>query len=224
MKVKDALSALHALADAGAAAQSAAYHKAARVYLGVPVPQVEGLVAQWREGATIDARVTLAKGLWDSNIHEARIAAAKLLTQARLRPDAAAWDLICAWVPEFDSWAIADHACTAAAKRLVADPSRLDLVANWTNAPNMWTRRAAFVMTLPWAKMSNPKPADLAVQDRILGWATRAVADRDWFMQKAVASWVRDLSKHDADRARAFVDGPGRGLKTFALKEAARFL
>ena len=107
---------------------------------------------------------------------------------------------------------------------MIADPSRLDVVESWTKAPNMWTRRAALVMTLPWAKMANPKAADLAVRTRVLDWAEAAITDRDWFMQKTIAAWVRDLSKHDASRGKAFVDGPGQGLKAFARKEAARFL
>ena len=49
---------------------------------------------------------------------EARLAAAKLLTQARIRPDQEAWDLIKSWVPDFDSWAIADHACMAGQRRV----------------------------------------------------------------------------------------------------------
>ena len=51
----------------------------------------------------IDARTTLAAALWQSNLHEARVAAAKLLTQARMSPDAEVWSLICNWVPTFDA-------------------------------------------------------------------------------------------------------------------------
>lgn len=222
--IAEALAALEALADPARAAEMAAYHKAPRRYLGVPVPQVQELVAEWREGATVEDRVTLAAGLWDSDIHEARVAAAKLLTQARIRPDDAVWALICTWVPQFDAWAIADHACEPGNRRLLANPSRLDDVEAWTGHSNMWTRRAALVMTLPWARMPNPKPAEIAARERILGWAAAFVADRDWFMQKAVAWWVRDLSKHDAERAKAFLAEHGGGLKAFARKEAARHL
>jgi 3-methyladenine DNA glycosylase AlkD len=88
----------------------------------------------------------------------------------------------------------------------------------------MWTRRAALIITLPWAKMNHPKPADLAIRETALGWAAAFVADRDWFIQKAVAWWVRDLSKHDPARARAFLDAHGTALKSFARKEAARYL
>ena len=222
--IEAAVAQLEALADTTKAVEMAAYHKVARRYLGVSVPQVEELVAEWRADLTLEDRVALAAGLWDSDIHEARVAAAKLLTQARIRPDQAVWDLICGWAQGFDGWAVADHATIAGQKRLVADRARIEAVGEWVQSPNMWTRRAALVITLPYAKMNFPKDQDLAIRERALGWAADYVTDRDWFIQKAVAWWVRDLSKHDAARARAFAEGPGAGLKSFARKEAARFL
>lgn len=219
-----ALAALEAQSDATRAAEMADYHKAPRRYLGVPVPQVEELTDDWRARLTLDDRLDLAESLWATDIHEARVAAAKLLTQARIRPDDRAWALIQSWVPDFDAWAIADHASIAGQKRLVADPSRLDAVESWTTSPHMWTRRAALVMTLPWAKMNFPKAPDLAARDRVLGWCAAYAPDRDWFIQKAVAWWVRDLSKHDAPRARAFLQAHGATLKPFARKEAGKYL
>ena len=219
-----ALGALESLGDSVRAEQAAAYHKAPRPYLGVSVPQVEELTDDWRARLTLDERLDLAEGLWATNIHEARVAAAKLLTQARIRPDERAWALIQAWVPDFDAWALADHVAIAGQKRLVADPTRLEVVEGWTRSPHMWTRRAALVMTLPWAKMNFPKPADLAARDRILSWCAGYVPDREWFIQKAVAWWIRDLSKHDRPRAAGFLDAHGSEMKPFARKEAAKFL
>ncbi|MDP3262814.1 MAG: DNA alkylation repair protein [Tabrizicola sp.] len=215
---------LEALANPEKAAEMLAYHKAPRRYLGVTVPQIDDLTDGWRAALSLDDRIALAASLWATDIHEARIAAAKLLTQARLRPDAAAWALIQSWVPDFDAWAIADHASIAGQKRLTADPSRLDTLDAWITSPHMWTRRAALVMTLPWTKQNHPKPEEEAARDRILGWCATLADDRDWFIQKAVAWWVRDLSKHDAARARAFLDTHGARLKPFAQKEAARHL
>ncbi len=220
-----ALHALQAQADPTKADEMARYHKVARPYLGVSNPQIDALTRDWRADLDVPARVTLAAGLWDLNIHETRIAAAKLLTQARLRPDdQAAWDLIASWVPSFDAWAVADHACMAGQKRLVWDPSRLDQVESWTASGHMWTRRAALVMTLPWTKQNHPKPAELAARDRILGWCAGYVDDPDWFIQKAVAWWLRELSKHDPDRVRGFLETHGAALKPFARREAARKL
>lgn len=219
-----ALAALEALGDAGRAAREAAYHKAPRRYLGVPVPQIDAAAKAWRQEMTIAERVALADALWRTHVHEARIAAARLLTQARMRPDAAVWDLIASWVPGFDAWAIGDHAAKAGERRLTADPARLDQVEAWLDAPNMWTRRAALVFTLPWTKMNHPKPEDLARRDRILGWAARLAGGRDWFEQKAVAWWLRELSKHDPKRVRAFLAAEGARMKPFARREAAKYL
>lgn len=220
----DHLNQIKALADPARAKGMAAYHKATRQYLGVPNPALNDLTRDWRRNLTVPERVDLAAALWQTDIFEARLAAAKLLTQARIRPDDAVWALIQSWCPDFDAWAIADHACIAAQKRLVADPSRLDQVERWTTSDHMWTRRAALVATLPWTKQNHPKPDELAARDRILGWAARYVPDRDWFIQKAIAWWLRDLSKHDPDRVRTFLAHHGPAMKPFARKEAARHL
>jgi 3-methyladenine DNA glycosylase AlkD len=215
---------LQALANPAKALEMQAYHKVPREYLGVTVPEIEALTDQWRADLTLEDRLTLAASLWATNIHEARVAAAKLLTQARIRPDDAAWALIQSWVPDFDAWALADHASIAGQKRLVADPTRLDAVEGWVTSPHLWTRRSALVMTLPWTKQNHPKPAELAIRDRVLGWCATLSPDPDWFIQKAIAWWVRDLSKHDAPRAHAFLEAHGATLKPFARKEAARHL
>jgi 3-methyladenine DNA glycosylase AlkD len=219
------LAALEELADPDRAAQMRAYHKADRRYLGLTNPRINDLTQTWRSETDAETRVAIADGLWQTDIFEARLAAAKLLTQARIRPDdTPAWDLIISWTPDFDSWAIADHACMAGAKRLTADPGRLDTVATWVTSDHMWTRRAALVSTLPWTRQNHPKPQELADRDRILGWAATLVTDHQWFIQKAIGWWLRDLSKHDAPRTRTFIDTHGAAMKPFAVKEALRHL
>ncbi|WP_243612330.1 DNA alkylation repair protein [Shimia aestuarii] len=224
MTLDDALAALRARIEPGRAEGQAKYHKQTREVLGIPNPALNDLTKDWRQSLTVEERVLLADALWQTDIFEARIAAAKLLTQARIRPDTAAWDLIVSWVPDFDSWAIADHVCMAGQKRLLADPSRLDTVETWTNSADMWTRRAALVITLPWTKQNNPKPADLVIRDRVLGWAASYIDDPEWFIQKAIAWWLRDLSKHDPARSRAFLDAYQNRMKPFAVKEASKYL
>ena len=224
MTPEAALAALEAAAEPGRAEQVAAYMKVVRPYLGTPMPAVNALTQDWRRALTLDERVTLAEGLWVTNIHEARIAAAKLLTQARIADDAPVWRLIVSWLPEFDGWAIADHACMAGQRRLTAHPERLDEVETWTASDHLWTRRAALVITLPWTKQNHPKPEELAARDRVLGWAAGYVDDREWFIQKAVAWWLRELSKHDPDRACAFLGTYGDRMKAFARKEAGKYL
>lgn len=219
------LAELTALADPSRAVEMRRYHKIDRTYLGLKNPQIDTLTTEWRTTLDVSQRVSISDALWRTNIYEARLAAAKLLTQARLRPDDTnAWDLIASWTPEFDSWAIADHACMAGQKRLVSDPARLDLVETWTGSDHMWTRRAALVSTLPWTKQNHPKPHELEARDRILGWATGFTTDHQWFIQKAIGWWLRELSKHDAARTQNFLAAHGDKMKPFAVKEALRHL
>ncbi|NIZ12372.1 DNA alkylation repair protein [Phaeobacter sp. HF9A] len=224
MTPEDALAALRSNVEPGRAEQMAAYHKQNREVLGVGNEVLNSLSRDWRQALDLPERVELAAVLWASDIFEARILAAKLLTQARIKADQPVWDLLQSWLPDFDSWAIADHAASAIAKRLQAAPERLDVVEGWTSSDNLWTRRAALVATLPWAKLANPKPAELQARERGLGWAASYVADRNWFIQKAIGWWLRDLSKHDAARSRAFLDQHGADMKGFARKEAAKYL
>jgi 3-methyladenine DNA glycosylase AlkD len=224
MNLEDALAQLNEHQDPEKAAQSATYHKAPRPYLGVANPIINDLTKEWRTQMDVEQRVDLADALWETDIYEARIAAAKLLTQARIKDDDDVWGLIASWVDDFDSWAIADHACMAGQKRLVADPARIDHVEEWVKSEHMWTRRAALVITLPWTKMNNPKPLDLEIRERVLGWAALMVPDRAWFIQKAIAWWLRELSKHDSDAVRAFLDEHGAAMKPFSAKEAAKLL
>lgn len=217
------LDALRAAGSSQKAAEAAAYHKTPRPFLGVPGDVLDELARDTRAALSLEQRLDCARQLWDSDIHDARVLAAKLLTQARIKPDdVAVWAVIVAWAQDFDSWALADHAAIAGAKRVQADLRRLDVLESWLEAPNMWTRRAALVMTLPLARLPFPKAPERDARARILGWAERMAPDRDRFIQKAIAWWLRDLSGRDPDAVRAFLAGPGAALSAPAQREALR--
>ncbi|TVS02852.1 MAG: DNA alkylation repair protein [Rhodobacteraceae bacterium] len=214
---------LRAMGDATNAAEMAVYQITDREFLGLSALELDEMARDMHRELSLSDRLNVAQRLWGSDILEVRILAAKLLTQARIRPDnTPVWAMISGWVRDFDSWALADHAAIAGAKRLQASPSRLDKIETWTGDANLWIRRAALVMTLPWARLSHPKPADLAVRERVLGWAAGYVPDHDWFIGKAIAGWLRELSKCDPARVVAFLDGPGAGMMRFARTEAQR--
>jgi len=220
----EAIAALEAAGEPERVEGAAAYHKVERRYLGIAVPLIEDMVRLWRAQATVPERVALADGLWHSNIHEAMVAATKLLTQARLRPDAEAWATIASWATGFEGWAVADHACNAGARRLMADPSRIETVEQWLESPNLWTRRAALVITLPWTKQNHPSPEEAAIRARVLSWCARLAHEREWFIQKAIGWWLRELGKHDAQAVRDWLDMHGHMLKPFARREASKYL
>nr|WP_224817098.1 DNA alkylation repair protein [Hasllibacter sp. MH4015] len=226
MKVDEALEALREGADPARAAEMAAYHKIHRPYLGLSNAVTGELATAWRKAAADQAAlVDLARGLWESDIFEARIAAGKLFVQARMRPDdRLAWDWIASVVPEFDSWAIADAVAQGGQKRVVQDPARLDVLEHWAGSDHFWTRRAAFVFALPFCKARHPGEVEQAARLRVMGWAEDLAGNHEWFIQKAIAWWLRDLSKRDAVTVAGWLERHGARLKPFARKEAARHL
>jgi 3-methyladenine DNA glycosylase AlkD len=220
-----ALAQLQAMADPARAAQMRAYHKQTRAVLGLSNATTGDLAAQWRTGLAPEALVALAQGLWASDIFDARILAGKLLLQARIRPDdAAVWSCITGFVADFDSWAIADAVAQGGQKRLLQDPSRLDTLEGWITSDHMWTRRAALVFSLPFTKARHPGMTEAAARARILGWCATLAPDRERFIQKAIAWWLRDLSRREPETVGLWLATHGSTLKPFARTEAARHL
>lgn len=218
----NAISALEAQGDPARAAEAAEYHKADRRYLGTPNAAIDALVAEWRADLGVEERVALASSLWHSNIHEARIAAAKLLLQARMRPDEAAWRLVQDWLPELDAWALADAASKAAEKRVMADLTRMDVAETWLSAENPWMRRAALIAVQPLAKKNFLK--DMDARERALEWLERLLPDKDFHVQEAISGWLRDLSKHDPERVRLFLAEHAEAMRGFTRKKAGQKL
>ena len=58
----------------------------------------------------------------------------------------------------------------------------------------------------------------------MLGWAARLAGDREWFIQKAIGWWLRELSRRDALRVRRFLVAHGATLKGVARREATKYL
>ena len=191
---------LRDLADPERAARASARHKRDRETLGVTPAALEEVVAEWRAERDLDARIALAEALWDSDVHEARLAAARLLVQARMRPDDAAWAAIMDWARQIDGAEIDDAVMTAAARRVVADPTRLDQITAWAGSRNPWLRRGVMLATLPWAKMNNPKPEDLEIREKVLQLMLRLASDRHGGVRQAAKLWLRNLEKRDPDR------------------------
>jgi len=225
MTPEAALAALRAQADPARAAQMRAYHKQTRAVLGLSNETIGALATEWRRARDPEALVALAKGLWATDLFEARLCAGKLFVQARMKPDdRAAWACITGFVTDFDSWAIADTVAQGGHKRLLQDPARLDEVEGWVTSDHIWTRRAALVFTLPFGKSRHPNATEAAARTRILGWCETLAPDRDWFIQKAIAWWLRDLSKRDPATVSGWLATHGPTLKPFARKEAGKYL
>ena len=81
MSPEDALAQIAAHGDGTRAAGAKAYHKSRRVHLGVPNPVLNDLTQGWRKALDVPARLSLADGLWQTDIYEARLAGYEALIE-----------------------------------------------------------------------------------------------------------------------------------------------
>jgi 3-methyladenine DNA glycosylase AlkD len=192
------------------------YMKSAREHWGVSTPEIVAAIRTLRP-LSEPIRLRVATELWREEVFDLRIAAARIVAGLSDAADAKTWAFLTKRMAELDGWAIADNFADAAGPRLIFAPERLDEVEQWTTSPHLWTRRASLVFTLAWMR-SGRDP------ERMLAWATQLVADREWFIQKAIGWWLRELGKRDAPRVRAWLKAHGGELKGFARKEAEKYL
>ncbi|WP_406721013.1 MULTISPECIES: DNA alkylation repair protein [Thioclava] len=219
--IEDALYALEAWADAERAAQLQAQTGTSCRVIGVTATGLTDMAAMWREALDNEGRVSLANELWQSGIYEARIAATKLLTQARMRPDDMAWQLLTRWIEEADCFALIDALSKPAAKRLQANLARLSQLDAWANEGQplsedldeaveqpqgpIGPKLAIFLMTRPYTKLRNPKPEDHRVQDHLLTLAARLAPGAPVDLSRAIGRWLADLAKFERARVEHFL-------------------
>lgn len=208
---------LQELGNAERAIADQRYHKSSREHWGVSVPVCDKLTRTLCKGVGDKELIIQAKDLWETNLFDPMVCAAKILSFPRLKPSKELWETIRNFLQQVDGWALEDHLAHVAWKCILADRSLLDELEEWTRHSNFWMRRAALVYTLPFAKPGqNP--------ERMLGWASMYVPDPEWFIQKSIGWWLRVLGEHNPERVVVFLDTHWKNLKGVARKEATRKL
>jgi 3-methyladenine DNA glycosylase AlkD len=210
--------ALRALADPARAAIDKAYHKSPWEHWGVAAPTMERVIRDRLADLGADGSLRLAARLWREPVWDLKIVAGRLLTRRAVAPGAELWTFVTRRMADLDGWALADTLASVGSRCCLADPARLDDVELWVENPHLWTRRASLVFTLPWTKGAGRDP------ERMLGWARRLAPDREWFIQKAIGWWLRELAKRDAPRVRRFLADDGGLLRAVARREATKYL
>ena len=208
---------LRALGGRARAEQEKSYQKSVWRHWGVPLPMMDRAIRETLPGVPQDQRIGLAARLWREPVWDLKIVAGRILADKTTPVSEQLWQFVLERMPELDGWAVADNLAPVAARCLLADPRRLDAVETWVDSGHLWTRRAALVFTLPWTK-------DGRDPERMLRWAARLAADPEWFIQKAIGWWLRELSKRDPARVERFLSDDGATLKGVARREATRYL
>lgn len=217
MKMDVILEKLQSLGKVERALADKKYHKSERIHWGVPVPENKTFAKEISQGLSNTEKVRLARSLWETDLFDPMICAAKILTLPKILPTEEVWNTLRTFLTKVDGWALEDQLAHIAWKCILHKESLLNEVETWTKDANFWMRRAALVYTLPYAK-PNRNP------ERMLRWASSYASDKEWFIQKAIGWWLRVLGEHNPQRVILFLNEHGSLLKGVAKKEATRKL
>lgn len=127
----------------------------------------------------------VARALWDTGVHEARILACLVFN-----PREATREELSAMVLELDSWDLTDQFCN---KLAVKTPFAWELAAVWAAHPGEFARRAGYSLMAQLAVHAKDAPdADFAP---LLELVREAARDERNFVKKAVNWALRQIGK-----------------------------
>ncbi|MDR2348419.1 MAG: DNA alkylation repair protein [Bifidobacteriaceae bacterium] len=205
-------------ADPVRAAAQQAYMKSAMPYHGVPMPQVRRTVRALARDHRLDLAVIArwSAELWEgASRREERYAAIELtgLDAARGRLELA--DLHERQARGGAWWDYVDNIAHRAADLLDAHPDdAARLVRRWRGDRSLWLRRLAII-----AQLGRRERTDRA----LLAEAIEAnLADREFFIRKAIGWALRDFARADPDWVRAFAGS--HELSPLSRREAMKHL
>jgi 3-methyladenine DNA glycosylase AlkD len=182
--------ALHDAATADAAAASRKFVPSAVKVYGVRMPIINGLAREHKAGG-----LALSKALWRSGAFEERLLAAKVLGAVAGKDPDQTLALIEEFSREVEDWAVCDTLGMQSVKAIAAKQQArvLEMSRRLIAAHAMWQRRLGVVLLTHYAK-------DAALRDELLAIVRPLRAEKEHYIQKALAWLDRDLDAKPSSR------------------------
>jgi 3-methyladenine DNA glycosylase AlkD len=221
-QVRALTAALEPHADAERAAGAQRYLKSSLRFLGVTVPVVRRTAAHWvREHPELDGAgaLALAQALWRTDVHELRSLGIGVLERVRRQLTAAEVPGLIGLVREADTWAHVDWLAIKVLGPLVTQSvAGRKQLALWARDDNFWVRRTAL---LAWHDALLAGGGDF---EHFAQLARPLLADREFFIRKAIGWVLRSTSRRTPERTIGFVRTHARALSALSFREAVRNL
>jgi 3-methyladenine DNA glycosylase AlkD len=204
------------------AAREKRYLKSDLEFLGVSVPDMRRVVrtaARGYAGAGRVESVAWARALWREPIHERRMAAVEVLVLAL--PQLTAHDLgtVEELIRQARTWALVDElAATVTGGIALRDGSAWPLIDGWARDPDFWVRRSALLALLPGIRSGRADGA------RFTQYAEPLLADKEFFIRKAIGWVLREIAKRDPALAAEWTRLHASTMSGVTFREAVRRL
>lgn len=184
--------------------------------LGLSVPELRAILAAFRQAhrdATAKDVNGLAAALWRGKTYEEKALATYLLAAYPKLFDAETWRLLDRWVDDCVGWGMCDTIAYGPIARMVHDqPHRFRALRRWAKSSNPWRRRIALYALRDFVLAKElDKPFDLLAV---------LLYDEEFWVQRAVGTWLRECWKRDRRRTESFLRKHAKGLPRVVITVA----
>ncbi|HLE54115.1 MAG TPA: DNA alkylation repair protein [Thermoplasmata archaeon] len=184
--------------------------------LGLTTPQIRQVHKEFRgmhPHFSVEELNALAEAMWAGPTFEEKNFAIGLLGRNVDLLDDRSWTLADGWVDTAIGWALSDNLASGPVSAMVrARSARFREVLRWTRSENFWRRRAS-----TYALNDFIREGEL---DKPFQLLERLLYDDEFWVQRAVGTWLRECWKKDAKRTEAFLRGHVRGLPPVTITVA----
>jgi 3-methyladenine DNA glycosylase AlkD len=184
--------------------------------LGVRVPRLRAMVSAFRKAhrdLPVNQLNRLAATLWKGPTFEERALAISLLDAYPRILDDASWKILDRWAGEASGWGLCDWLGLGPIAKVVhSQPGRYREIVRWTKSENLWRRRIAVYAMRDFVFAGELNPA--------FGVFERLLHDDEFWVQRAVGTWLRESWKRDRKRTEAFLREHAGGLPPVTITVA----
>lgn len=208
--------ALREVADPSRAAGQQVYMKSAMPYLGASVPDVRRIVRAAAKGEPAPELLEAARMLWDDATHrEERYAGMMLLGAGDAKGDLATLPHIEHMARTGQWWDYIDGLSTRLGELLLAHRDTIEpVIRAWSTDDDFWVRRLAIESQIGLKQnVDRVLLADVIVPN---------LADREFFIRKAIGWALRDFARTDPGWVREFART--HDLSPLSRREALKHL
>jgi 3-methyladenine DNA glycosylase AlkD len=198
-----------------------AYMKGIFPFLGINAPRRKELVKQWIKDVGLKNQPEKAKeiirSLYSEKEREFHYAAIDILLTLPVKSLQESDDRLLEFMITIHSWwdsvdLIASHTLGNYLKKF---PEKTNsLITNWRNSSNMWLNRSCLLYQLKYRQKTN---AEL-----LFSLIEQYKYSKEFFIRKAIGWSLREYSKWEKEKVRAFVIESG--IDGLAKREASKYL
>lgn len=200
-----------------------AYLKSSYQHLGVGVPRTRAIVADaYRsQPVTHEDLIDLVARLWATPVYEQRLAAVLFLTRGApvLGPNDLA--LVEHMIRTSNTWALVDPLSIDVVSAIIdtmTEPAADQALDVWATDEDFWIRRAALLSSLRTVRRADGDP------DRFFRYAEQMIAEKEFFIRKAIGWVLRDMSRKRPDLVFTWLLPHASDASTVTVREAVKYL